>query len=100
MLKGSASRASGVARLMRAAGRVGRPARRFQRTTVADPQVQAEDLVQRRFEATAPEQLWFGDITSVRTWQGWLRVVQINDLTSVTTEVVAVAGEGLVIGPV
>jgi putative transposase len=89
-----------VARLMRAAGRVGRPARRFQRTTVADPQVQAEDLVQRRFEATAPEQLWFGDITSVRTWQGWLRVVQINDLTSVTTEVVAVAGEGLVIGPV
>jgi transposase InsO family protein len=51
-----------VARLMRAAGLVGRPPRRFRRTTVADRQVQAEDLVQRQFVATAPDQLWFGDI--------------------------------------
>jgi len=43
-----------VARLMREAGLVGRPPRRFRCTTVADPQVQAEDLVQRQFEARLP----------------------------------------------
>ena len=61
-----------VARLMRAAGLLGRPPKRFRRTTIADPHVQAEDLVQRQFGATAPDQLWFGDITSIRTWEGWL----------------------------
>jgi hypothetical protein len=52
-----------VARLMRQAGLLGRPPRRFRRTTVADPKVQVEDLVQRSFTATAPDQKWFGDIT-------------------------------------
>ena len=61
-----------VARLMRQAGLVGRPPRRFRRTTVADPKVQVEDLVQRSFTATAPDQKWFGDITYIRTWEGWL----------------------------
>ncbi|MGI9148948.1 MAG: IS3 family transposase [Chloroflexota bacterium] len=58
-----------VARLMRVAGLVGRPPRRFRRTTVADPKVQVEDLVQRQFTATAPNQLWCADITYVRTWE-------------------------------
>ena len=71
-----------VARLMREAGLVGRPSRRFRRTTVADPQVQAEDLVQRRFVASAPDQLWFGDITYVRTWEGWLYLAIILDAYS------------------
>ena len=71
-----------VARLMRAAGLVGRPPRRFRRTTVADRQVQAEDLVQRQFVATAPDQLWFGDITYVRTWEGWLYLAIILDAYS------------------
>jgi transposase InsO family protein len=71
-----------VARLMRAAGLVGRPPRRFRRTTVADPQAQAEDLVQRQFVATAPDQLWFGDITYVRTWEGWLYLAIILDAYS------------------
>jgi transposase InsO family protein len=67
---------------MRAAGLVGRPPRRFRRTTVADPQVQAEDLVQRQFVATAPDRLWFGDITSIRTWEGWLYLAIILDAYS------------------
>jgi putative transposase len=71
-----------VARLMCAAGLVGRPPRRFRRTTVADPQAQAEDLVQRQFVATAPDQLWFGDITYVRTWEGWLYLAIILDAYS------------------
>jgi transposase InsO family protein len=71
-----------VARLMRAAGLVGRPPRRFRRTTVADRQVQAEDLVQRQFVATAPDQLWFGDITYVWTWEGWLYLAIILDAYS------------------
>jgi putative transposase len=66
-----------VARLMRVAGLVGRPPRRFRRTTVADPTVQVEDLVQRSFTAAAPDQKWFGDITYIRTWEGWLYLAVI-----------------------
>jgi putative transposase len=71
-----------VARLMRVAGLVGRPPRRFRRTTVADPKVQVEDLVQRSFTATAPDQKWFGDITYIRTWEGWLYLAVILDAYS------------------
>ena len=71
-----------VARLMRAAGLVGRPPKRFRRTTIADPQVLAEDLVQRQFEASAPDQLWFGDITYLRTGEGWLYPAIILDAYS------------------
>ena len=71
-----------VARLMRVAGLVGRPPRRFRRTTVADPKVQVDDLVQRQFTATAPDQKWFGDITYIRTWEGWLYLAVILDAYS------------------
>ena len=71
-----------VARLMRQAGLAGRPPKRFRRTTVADPKVQAEDLVQRQFHASAPDQLWFGDITYIRTWEGWLYLAIILDAYS------------------
>lgn len=71
-----------VARLMREAGLVGRPPKRFRRTTVADPQVQTQDLVQRQFQATAPDQLWFGDSTYVRTWEGWLYLAILLDAYS------------------
>jgi putative transposase len=71
-----------VARLMRVAGLVGRPPRRFRRTTVADPNVQVDDLVQRSFGAVAPDQKWFADITYVRTWEGWLYLAVILDAYS------------------
>lgn len=71
-----------VARLMRQAGLVGRPPRRFRRTTIADPKAEVEDLVQRNFTASAPDQKWFGDITYIRTWEGWLYLAVILDAYS------------------
>jgi putative transposase len=71
-----------VARLMRVAGLVGRPLRRFRPTTVADRQVQVKNLVQRSFTAMAPDQKWFGDITHIRTWEGWLYLAVILDAYS------------------
>jgi transposase InsO family protein len=68
-----------VARLMRQAGLVGRPPRRFRRTTDPDEQAQVQDLVQRQFTAMAPDQKWFADITYVRTWEGWLYLAVIID---------------------
>jgi putative transposase len=71
-----------VARLMRVAGLAGRQPRRFRRTTVADPKVQVADLVQRQFTAAAPDQTWFGDITYIHTWEGWLYLAVILDAYS------------------
>ena len=61
-----------VARLMRGAGirgakRRGKP----WRTTISDPAAQKRpDLVNRDFTATAPDLLWVGDLTYLRTWEG------------------------------
>jgi transposase InsO family protein len=71
-----------VARLMRKAGLAGRPPRRFRRTTTPDPTVQLDDLVQREFTASGPNQKWFGDITYIRTWEGWLYLAVILDAYS------------------
>jgi transposase InsO family protein len=49
---------------------------------VADPKVQVEDLVQRQFTATAPDQKWFADITYIRTWEGWLYLAVVLDAYS------------------
>ena len=52
-----------VARLMRAAGVAGVSRRRAPRTTRRDAQAQpAPDLVERHFEADAPNRLWVADI--------------------------------------
>jgi len=67
---------------MRAAGLAGRPPRRFRRTTIPDSKVQLDDLVQRDFTASAPDQKWFGDITYIRTWEGWLYLAIILDAYS------------------
>src|SRR6266540_601122 len=61
-----------VARLMRNAGLVGRCPRRFRRTTLSDPTTHVQDLVQRQFRPSAPNQLWCSDISYIRTWEGWL----------------------------
>jgi len=49
---------------------------------VADQKVQLEDLVQRQFTAAAPDRKWFGDITYIRTWEGWLYLAVILDAYS------------------
>ena len=75
-----------VARLMRLQNLVGRCRRRFQRTTVADPQAGtvAADLLQRGFgaQAFALNQAWCGDITYIHTWEGWLYLATVIDLAS------------------
>ena len=72
-----------VARLMRAAGLVGCHRRRRTRTTVAEPtHVPAPNLVARDFRASAPDRLWFGDITYVATHEGWLYLAVLLDAHS------------------
>ena len=52
-----------VARVMREAGLAGVSRRKGPRTTRRDPQARpAPDLVERRFEAEAPDRLWVADI--------------------------------------
>jgi transposase InsO family protein len=71
-----------VARLMRLAGLAGRYQRRFRRTTISDPLTVIPDLVQRNFAPTGPNRLWVGDITYIRTWEGWLYLAVLLDCYS------------------
>jgi putative transposase len=61
-----------VARLMRSDGIQGAKRRgKPWRTTIADPAAQKRpDLVCRDFTAPAPDRLWVGDFTYLRTWEG------------------------------
>ena len=61
-----------VQRLMREAGIQGAKRRgRPWRTTKADPEARRRpDLVERDFSATAPNRLWVGDFTYLRSWEG------------------------------
>jgi putative transposase len=73
-----------VARLMRQAELVGchRRKRSFS-ITRADPQAEAApDRVDRRFVASAPNQLWVADVTYVPTVQGWLYLACVTDVFS------------------
>ena len=74
-----------VARLMRAAGRRGRSPKRWRTTTVPDPAaVLPADLIGRDFATatTAINARWCGDITYIHTWEGWLYLATVIDLTS------------------
>jgi putative transposase len=71
-----------LARLMRRAGLAGRIPKRYRRTTIGDPFTVLPDLVQRDFTPTHPDQLWVGDITYIRTWEGWLYLATVLDCFS------------------
>jgi putative transposase len=73
-----------VARLMRAAGLRGRTRRRTQpRTTVVDPvAIPATNVVRRQFGRRLLNQLWVGDITYIRTAEGWLYLAILLDACS------------------
>ena len=74
-----------VARLMRSAGIRGRAARRWKKTTVADPAATARaDRIRRDFTADAGKinSRWCGDITYVGTWEGWLYLATVIDIAS------------------
>ena len=70
---------------MSVAGLWGRQKRRFKKTTITDGlEPRAVDLLGRAF---APGQLpldtaWVGDITYIRTWEGWAYLATVIDLAS------------------
>lgn len=73
-----------VARLMREARIRGISKRRgFVVTTQRDKrQMPAKDLVNRRFVANGPNQLWVADMTYVPTWMGFLYLAVVIDVWS------------------
>jgi putative transposase len=72
-----------VERLMRRLELSGLVPRRFRRTTIHVPGVRvADDLVDRDFNPSAPNQLWVADIKYVRSWQGWLYLAAVVDCYS------------------
>lgn len=73
-----------IARLMREADIVGCHRRkRSYSITKQDPKAQpAPDLVDRKFVATRPNQLWVADVTYVPTVQGWLYLACVTDVFS------------------
>ncbi len=73
-----------VGRLMREAGLTGTPKRRFRPTTTDsdhDDRV-ADNVLDRKFVASAPNQAWVGDITYLATKSGWVYLVVLLDLFS------------------
>lgn len=70
-----------VERLMRRLGLQGAVRGRSCRTTVSDDtSYRPDDLVNRQFTATRPNQLWVADITYVATWTGFVYVAFIIDV--------------------
>ena len=72
-----------VERLMRQDGLVAKAGRKYRVTTDSshDKPI-APDLVQRKFEASRPNELWVGDITYLWTAEGWLYLAVFIDLYS------------------
>ena len=74
-----------VARLMVQAGLAGRCPRRWRSTTIADPsaETRAVDLIKRVFGPdVALDTRWCGDVTYIRTWEGWAYLATVIDLAS------------------
>ena len=72
-----------VARLRQQAGIEAKRKQRF-RITVEHHKMPAAapDLVQRQFSTAAPNHTWVGDMTFIRTRQGWLHLAVLLDLYS------------------
>jgi transposase InsO family protein len=75
-----------VARVMASEGLYGRQKRRLKKTTIADAEatVQATNLLGRSFapDSVALDRAWVGDITYIRTWEGWAYLATVIDLAS------------------
>ncbi|TDP62420.1 transposase InsO family protein [Bradymonas sediminis] len=72
-----------VARLMRENGLFARKRRAFCKTTDSNHNYDIEhNKLNRAFTAAAPNQAWVGDITYIRTAEGWLYLAVLIDLFS------------------
>lgn len=72
-----------VERLYRGLGLRGVVRGRQAKTTIPEPLARRpEDLVQRNFTATRPNQLWVSDLTYVATWRGFVYVAFVTDAFS------------------
>lgn len=72
-----------VERLMREDGLEGVIRGQRRRTTVPEPAApRPPDLVNRRFAASRPNQLWVADLTYIGTWSGWVYVAFVLDVYS------------------
>jgi putative transposase len=72
-----------VADLMRELELVACQPRSYKTTTIAgDQPVESPDLIEREFSAPAPGQRLVGDITYLRTGEGWLYLATVIDLAT------------------
>jgi putative transposase len=73
-----------VAKLMREAGIAAKTARKFRCTTTDSNHnlPVAENLLDRQFDAAAPNESWVADITYIPTREGWLYLAAVEDLYS------------------
>ena len=72
-----------VHRLMQAAGLRGRHPKAWKRTTIGgDQSIPAPDLIGRDFTAALPDTRWCGDVTYIKTWDGWAYLATVIDLYS------------------
>ncbi|WP_437607919.1 IS3 family transposase [Sorangium sp. So ce834] len=72
-----------VERLMRAQRLAARRKRRFRRTTDSRHNGPiAPNVIERQFDARAPNQVWVTDVTYIPTGEGWLYLAVILDLFS------------------
>ena len=72
-----------VAKTMRSLGLRGVCPRRWKTTTVTDPgDTYPPDAVKRQFDTGVLNAVWIGDITYLRTWEGWLYLATVIDLAT------------------
>jgi putative transposase len=72
-----------VAKLMRQLGVAAKTKRKFRCTTDSNhDRPIAENIVDRKFEPEAPNQVWTADITYIPTREGWLYLAAVEDLYS------------------
>ncbi|HBY94142.1 MAG TPA: IS3 family transposase [Chloroflexi bacterium] len=72
-----------VARLMQQEGLRARQRRAFKRTTTSSHRLPvAPNLLQRRFQASRPNETWVADITFIPTREGWLYLAGLVDVCS------------------
>jgi transposase InsO family protein len=83
VVRGVRVAAKRVWRLMRAAGLRGRHPRAWKKTTTAGQRPRdAPDVIGQDFTAAPPNTCWCGDITYVRTVDGWVYTATVIDLHS------------------